>query len=145
MYKGLQVEVMPFNVEYRDAKYSENALSYFIKNETVEPNNPNYEFVSALYSIYEDITENRKKKNGEEDDENNDAMKEESVDDLKEDEIRRKIKDLDFKLEKANERLKDKLEGLSFLQKAKAKSEDREYSALISLKKEKQYIGALLL
>lgn len=79
MYKGLQVEVMPFNIEYRDAKYSENALSYFIKNETVEPNNPNYEFVSALYSIYEDITENRKKKNGEEDDENNDDTKEEPV------------------------------------------------------------------
>ena len=58
-YKGYKLEVMPFNIEFRDSKYSENALSYFIKNESVETNNPNYDFITALSTIYENITENK--------------------------------------------------------------------------------------
>lgn len=62
--------------------------------------------------------------------------KDDSTDNLDEKGIREKIKELDVKIESVNERLKEKTEGLSFLQKAKAKSEDKEYSSLIALKKE---------
>lgn len=62
--------------------------------------------------------------------------KDDTGDDLDEKGVREKIKEVDVKIESANERLKEKTEGLSFLQKAKAKSEDKEYSSLIALKKE---------
>lgn len=71
MYKGVPVKPMPFNIEFRDAKYSQNALSFFIRNESAEGDNPNFEFISALYEIYEEIIEN--KPDDEEEDE--DAVK----------------------------------------------------------------------
>lgn len=62
--------------------------------------------------------------------------KDNAGDDLDEKGVREKIKEVDIKIESVNERLKEKTEGLFFLQKAKVKSEDKEYSYLIALKKE---------
>jgi hypothetical protein len=55
---------------------------------------------------------------------------------LNEKEIRNKLKDVDSKLKDIENEMKDKLEGLSIFQKAKIKSENKQYSSLITIREE---------